>query len=107
MATKTKAQLEKENTELRTTLDKLDKKISKVVKNVETTGKIAQGTDWEHICKVGKFSISFMPQSDDYAVPAIWIGKGKKGLPIEATNKDLETLESIIIEIREKAELTA
>ena len=48
-----------------------------------------------------------MPQSDDYAIPALWIGKGKKGLPIEATNKDLETLESIIIEIREKAELTA
>ena len=107
MATKTKAQLEKENTELRTTLDKLDKKISKVVKNVETTGKIAQGTDWNHICKVGKFSVSFMPQDDKFAVPAIWIAKGNKGIPIDATNTSLETLEAIIIEIREKAELTA
>ena len=103
----TKKQLEEKIQALEAYTKAQEKALKSSKKNSETTGKIAQGTDWNHICKVGKFSVSFMPQSDDFAIPAIWIGKGKKGLPVDATNKDLETLESIIIEIREKAEITA
>ena len=72
----TKAQLEKENNELRAQLDKLDKKISKVVRNTKVENKTSltfSETEWQTIA--GKFGkqISLAPfvAGGKYSTPAL------------------------------------
>tara|TARA_X000001382_G_C3156347_1_gene174704 strand:- start:69 stop:404 length:336 start_codon:yes stop_codon:yes gene_type:complete len=76
MAKKTKAQLEKENNELRAQLDKLDKKISKVVKSTKVESKTSltfSETKWQTIAGQYGKQISLAPfvEGGKYPTPAL------------------------------------
>ncbi len=72
------------------------------------TDKIQAGTNFVPICKVGSITASFMPTSDKYPVPSIWISKnGKHGMAIPATKAGMDSLIAVVAEIENKAELTA
>ena len=107
MAKITKADLEAENKAQKEYIKALEKKAKSSKKSKKVTGKIQQGTNFVEVCKVGDYSVSFMPQNERFSTPALWLSKGRNGVAVPATNTGMETLEALIIEIREKAELTA
>ena len=92
-------------------LEKISVKVDKLVgTNAKTvTGKIIAGTNFTYICKEGGISVSFMPKdtTGKFPIPAIWISKGKHGMPIQATKTGLDTLRAVCDLVEEKAELTA
>ena len=72
------------------------------------TSKIQAGTNFVPICKVAGITASFMPTSDKYPVPSIWISKnGRQGMAIPATKAGMDSLVAVVAEVLEKAELTA
>ena len=72
------------------------------------TSKISAGTNFVPICKVAGITASFMPTSDKYPVPSIWISKnGRQGMAIPATKTGMDSLVAVVAEVLDKAELTA